>query len=158
MSNKFAKRRVDREYYRGPDAPEEPEVHTGFDTVAQAIARRKEDQAERAATPTQAPEHATKAEDASLEWEIGLTATALASYERRMKSGEDLIPEEMRVFLSLLNAMRQLKLAYQALQKNDGEADMGPVEIALGLIETGMTKKEVLALYPDNPKVREALK
>jgi hypothetical protein len=145
---------ADREYYRGPDAPDES-IHTGFDTVAQAIARRKE--AQDSKPEVQELVAAPKTQAASLEWEVNMTATALSQYERRMKAGEDILPEEMRVFLSLLNTMRQLKLAMSKLQEKDDEG-MGPVEIALGLVETGMTKSEVLALYPDNPKVKEALK
>jgi hypothetical protein len=142
-----------KEYFRGPDEP--APVQRGSDSVAEAIATRRKVQAQ---VPDPQPlVEAPKTQAASLEWEINMTATALAIYQKRMQAGEDILPEEMRVFLSLLNTMRQLKLAMSKLQEKDDEG-MGPVEIALGLIETGMPKEEVLALYPDNPKVKEALK
>lgn len=143
----------EKEYFRGPDEP--TPVQKGTDTVAEAIARRRKVQAK---VPEPQPlVEAPKTPEAGLEWEINMTATALTQFQRRMQAGEDINPEEMRVFLSLLNTMRQLKLAMQKMNEKEDD-NMGPVEIALGLLETGMSKQEVLNLYPNNPKVKEALK
>ncbi len=132
------------EYYRGPDEQEET-------PITEAIkARRKTQQV----VP---PAPKKRSHEAGLEHEIYLAQLGIGQYEHMLEKGDYIPPDEMRIFLSMLNTLRQLKVSYAGIKAREQEERMGPVEVAKGLVETGMSKDEVLKLYPGNKKVREAL-
>ena len=95
--------------------------------------------------------------EAALERELQLAHLAMGQYEKMLNMGQALSPEDMRLFMSLLNTIRQLEVSLQALKDRKKDQQMGPVEVAIGLLETGMSKEDVKALYPDNKKVSKAV-
>ena len=134
-------------YFRGPEEAKET-------TVSEAIkARRKVT----AVLPEVPPAPAPKTDLASLEHEIYLAQLGVRQYESMLTKGDYIPPDEMRIFLSLLNTLRQLKVSLEGIKARQKEEHMGPVEVALGLVATGMDKEEVLKLYPDNKDVKKAL-
>ncbi len=136
-------RQGDAEYYRGPEPAET--------SVSEAIKKRRKVQQVLPSAP-KSPTH-----EASLEHEIYLAQLGIAQYEHMLKNGDYIPPDEMRIFLSMLNTLRQLKVSLAGIKAKEKEEHMGPVEVALGLAETGMSKSEILKLYPGDKKVSKAL-
>lgn len=95
--------------------------------------------------------------EGQLERSIYLTNLALNKYEVKLEDGDELTPEEERVFMSLLDTIRKLEATLCAIRSKQKNDDMGPVEIAKGLVDTGMDIDEVIAMYPGNKGVKESL-
>lgn len=131
-------------YYRGPEEAKET-------TITEAIKQRRKVQQ----TVPPAPKQRTH--EAGLEHEIYLAQLGVSQYEHKLEKGEYIPPDEMRIFLTLLNTLRQLKVSLAGIKAREKEEKMGPVEVAKGLVETGMDVEEVLKLYPGDKKVKEAL-
>lgn len=135
-------KRAPTHYFRGPE-----EAQT---SVAEAIKQRRK---VTAALPQAKP----ATHEASLEHEIYLAQLGIAQYEHMLKEGSYIPPDEMRIFLSMLNTLRQLKVSLAGIKAKEKEDHMGPVEVAIGLAETGMSKAEIRKLYPGDKKVSKAL-
>lgn len=137
---------VERDYFRGPDTIQRAET-----SVTEAIKKRRKVQ------QVVPPAPKKRTHEAGLEHEIYLAQLGIGQYEHMLENGDYIPPDEMRIFLSMLNTLRQLKVSLAGIKAREKEEKMGPIEVAKGLVETGMSKEEVLKLYPGNKKVREAL-
>ena len=124
-------------------------------TVQKAIEARRE----RLASPPEVKQaHKPLTSEAQLERGIYLTNLALNKYQVKLEDGDELTPEEERVFMSLLDTVRKQEMSLTAIVSKKKQDDMSPLEIALELLETGMDEDEVLNLYADNKKVRDAIR
>lgn len=144
--SKHNNHKVNRYYQELPEPAET--------SITEAIKKRRK---VTAALPEVPPVVATPTDMASLEHEIYLAQLGLRQYEHAFNEERALPPDEMRIFLSLLNTLRQLKVSLEGIKARQKEEHMGPVEVARGLLATGMDKSEVLKLYPDNKDVKRAL-
>ena len=124
-------------------------------TVQKAIEARRE---RLAAPPEVKQRHKPMTSEAQLERNIYLTNLALNKYQVKLEDGEELVPEEERVFMSLLDTVRKQEATLSAIQSKKKQDDLSPTEIALELLETGMDEEEVLNLYADNKKVIDAIR
>jgi len=60
--------------------------------------------------------------------------------------------------MALVDSVRKQEVSLAAIQAKQKNDDMGPIEIALELLETGMDEAEVINLYADNKKVLDAIR
>jgi hypothetical protein len=123
-------------------------------TVAKALKARKERLRQ---PPAVKPTYKRLSTEGQLERSIHLTNLALNKYEVKLEDGDELTGEEERVFMSLLDTIRKTEATLAGIQAKAKTDDMGPVEIALGLVDTGMDIDDVLAMYPNNKAVGAAL-
>jgi len=126
----------------------------GATTVMKALAAKKERLKQ---PPTVQSTYKRLTTEAQLERSIYLTNLALNKYEVKLEDGEELDPTEESRFMSLLDTIRKLEATLCGIQAKQKTDDMGPVEIARGLVDTGMEIDVVLAMYPGNKGVRSAL-
>jgi hypothetical protein len=122
-------------------------------SIQEALEKRKK----RAALPAVKPEHKPLSSEAQLERNIYLTNLALNKYQVKLEDGDELVPEEERVFMSLLDTVRKQEATLMALRAKQKEEHMGPVETAKALVDTGMEIDAVIDLYPGNKAVESAL-
>lgn len=123
-------------------------------TVAKALKARKERLKQ---PPAVKPRQKALSTEGQLERSIYLTNLALNKYEVKLEDGDELTPEEERVFMSLLDTIRKLEATLSGIRSKEKSDDMGPVEIARGLVDTGMDIDDVIAMYPGNKGVKAAL-
>lgn len=138
-------------YKSGGERYEEIQATT---TVAKALKAKKERLKQPPAVKAKPKALSTEGQ---LERSIYLTNLALNKYEVKLEDGDELTPEEERVFMSLLDTIRKLEATLSAIRAKADKNDMGPVEIAKGLVDTGMDIDEVIAMYPGNKGVKAAL-
>jgi hypothetical protein len=122
-------------------------------SIQEALEKRKK----RAALPAVKPEHKPLSSEAQLERNIYLTNLALNKYQVKLEDGDELDPVEESRFMQLLDTVRKQEATLMALRAKKKEEHMGPVEVARGLVDTGMDIDEVLKLYPGNKAVVSAL-
>lgn len=100
---------------------------------------------------------------AELEQQIEDGKMAIAKYRRIMKGtkrkpARDLNLDEERMFLSMQDSLRKLRVSLSALRDKETYDNLSEAEIAVDLVKTGMSKEEVLSLYGRFPGVADALK
>lgn len=124
------------------------------DSVVEAIKERKQRMAEPQKAPT---EHKPLTELAQLERQLYLANLALNKYQTKLEGGIELTPEEERLFLAHQDSIRKLETTLSALRSKKDYAGLSSVKLACEMVASGIPREEVLALYPDNEKVKEAL-
>jgi len=145
----------EREYFMADR--EEPHVRRIVDGPKTSIQEALEQRQKRRQAPIIKPEHKPLSSEAQIERGIYLSNLALNKYQVKLEDGDELLPEEERVFMSLLDTVRKQEATLMALRAKKREEHMGPVEVAKGLVDTGMSIDEVLKLYPNNKAVESAL-
>jgi hypothetical protein len=138
-------------YENGDDRRRVVEAQT---SVTKAIEARKKRLQQPPAVP---PKNKQLSSEAQLERQIYLANLAMNKYQVRLEDGDELNPEEERVFMSLMDAIRKLEATISGLRAKRQNEQLGPVEIAKGLVETGMEVEDVLNMYPGNEAVKRAL-
>jgi hypothetical protein len=123
-------------------------------TVAKALQAKKE---RLRLPPAVKPEYKRLSTVGQLERSIYLTNLALNKYEVMLEDGDELDPTDESRFMALLDTIRKTEATLAGIQAKQKTDDMGPVEIALGLVDTGMDIDDVLAMYPNNKAVSSAL-
>jgi len=139
-------------YTNGDDRREEIEAAS---SVVQAIKARRE---RLAAPPEVKQAHKPLTTEAQLERNIYLTNLALNKYQVKLEDGDELDLTEESRFMALVDSVRKQEVSLAAIQAKQKNDDMGPIEIALELLETGMDEAEVINLYADNKKVLDAIR
>lgn len=137
------------------EEPKRRVVEGAATSVQKAIDARR---ARLQAPPEVKQAHKPMTSEAQLERGIYLTNLALNKYQVKLEDGEEMTPEEERVFMSLLDTVRKQEATLSAIRSKKKQEDMTPTEIALELLETGMDMDEVLNLYSDNKKVQDAIR
>lgn len=123
-------------------------------TVAKALQARKERLRQ---PPTVKPTPKRLSTEGQLERSIYLTNLALNKYEVKLEDGDELDATDEIRFMALLDTIRKNEATLAGIRAKQKTDDMGPVEIALGLVDTGMDIDDVLAMYPGNKAVHSAL-
>ena len=123
-------------------------------TVSKALKAKKE---RLRLPPAIKPKYKRLSTVGQLERSIYLTNLALNKYEVMLEDGDELSPVDESRFMALLDTIRKTEATLAGIQAKAKTDDMGPVEIALGLVDTGMDIDDVLAMYPNNKAVGAAL-
>ena len=129
-------------------------VHSAITEVTEAIKARKA----RMAEPQRAPlEHKPLGEQQMLERQLYLANLALNKYQTKLEAGIELNPEEERLFLAHQDGIRKLETTHTALRSKANLGKKKDHELAQDMVRSGIPKDQVLALYPDDRRVANAL-
>lgn len=128
------------------------------DVVADAIREKRLKRVERAKAQGKLPEdYKPPTEIEQLTRQLYLASLALNKYQEKLEDGEALTPEEERLFLAHQDSVRKLETTLSALRaKRDMKKKTDP-ELALEMVRAGVSKEQVLSMYPGNNHVRKAV-
>lgn len=121
-------------------------VTTATQSIDEALQERKK---RRAAPPKQQVKHKPLSDVAQLERQIYLTNLTLNQFEVKLEDGDDLNPEEMRVFMSLNDSLRKLTLSLSALRDKEDLGKLDGKTMVAEMLQAGMTRDKALLLYPE---------
>ena len=130
-------------------------VQKASESIEEAMADRKK---RRAAPPSVPATYKPLTEVAALERLVWFSDKALQKYEVKFEDGEELNPEEERVFLSQLDNNRKLQTTLQALRAKADHGKKTPVELAVSMLEAGIDLPRVREMYSEDKAVMRAIK
>lgn len=121
-------------------------IERASETITEALRERKEKLSQ---APVEKPKYKPLTEVAQLERQVYLANLALNKYETRLEEGDELTPEEERVFLSHQDSLRKLEVTLSALRAKADPSKKTDEGLAIAMLEAGMPKDVVRQLYPE---------
>jgi len=120
-------------------------VHRAGETIEEALDDRKK---RRAMPPSDKPRVKPLTEVAALERSVALADLALNKYEVKLEDGDELTPEEERVFLAHQESCRKLQTTLAALRAKLDHGKKTDKELAISMLEADISVEQVREMYP----------
>lgn len=105
----------------------------------------------------QSQDYKPLSEETQLERQLYLANLALDKYEKMLERGDEMEPEQERLFLAHQDSVRKLEATLSAMKARADLSKKTDKQIAIELVESGISYQQVREMYDGNHIVLDAL-